>query len=250
MLALSGVGTHRAEHSTWSASGCPVRASGLSSSRRATDQRRRTPRAVARHERARRAAARTCAPACSASKQRRAVEDPLDRCIVRDFEGAQGNRPAYGSPVPPRSRPKGWRPRRLCTGPMNFAVRPESASAESHRAVGASTDVTNPDSQPGHLAGWLRDPRGPVHRGALRPCRPSAARLDVRHPVLARGATGGAADTGGTAGVDDAFAEQHGTGSAPRSWAPTSSARRAGRTTPTGRAGGDRSPRSTRRPSC
>ena len=57
-------------------------------------------------------------------------------------------------------------------------------------------------------------------------------------------------DADGSDGVDNAFASAMDLASAPRSWAPTSSARPGGRTTRTGRAGGARTRRSTHRPSC
>jgi hypothetical protein len=105
-----------------------------------------------------------------------------------------------------------------------------------------STDVTHPDPQPGHLARRLRNPRAPVHRGALRPCRPSPARLDVRHPVLgaARAPPVAQRTRADQRGSTTRSRSVTASASAPRSWAPTSSAPRAGRTIRTGRAGGGR----------
>ena len=48
-----------------------------------------------------------------------------------------------------------------------------------------------------------------VPRRAVRPRGPSAARVDVRHPVRCAEVLG---EPGGTAGVDDAFAQHHGRG--------------------------------------
>jgi hypothetical protein len=52
---------------------------------------------------------------------------------------------------------------------------------------------------------FFRDRRGPGTRRAHRARRPAAGRVGVRHPlrtpILGR--------KGGTAGVDDAFAQQH-----------------------------------------
>src|SRR3954449_9702230 len=88
--------------------------------------------------------------------------------------------------------------------PMNFGVGgglpPWKAAEQTERA-----DDTDPHPQLLHIAGWLRDRRGPGPRHALRSCRPPAARVDdcdpLRCPDPGR--------EGGTSGVDDAFAQQH-----------------------------------------
>src|SRR3954469_616616 len=90
------------------------------------------------------------------------------------------------------------------TGAMNLGVggslHARKAAEQPERA-----DDTDPHSQLLHIVGWFRDRRGPGTRCALRSRRPSAARVDDRHPLrcpdLGR--------TGGTSGVDDAFAQQH-----------------------------------------